>query len=50
VKITDVRTAIVIVANYAWTFVRVYTDEGISGLGKSFPALDLPQGGIGHGF
>jgi gluconate/galactonate dehydratase len=39
-KITDVRTAVV-EANYDWTFVRVYTDEGITGLGESFLAPDL---------
>jgi L-alanine-DL-glutamate epimerase-like enolase superfamily enzyme len=31
-EITDVKTAVV-EANYYWTFVRVYTDEGITGLG-----------------
>lgn len=34
-KITDVRTAVV-EANYDWTFIRVYTDEGLTGLGESF--------------
>jgi gluconate/galactonate dehydratase len=34
-KITDIRTAVV-EANFEWTFVRVYTDEGITGLGESF--------------
>src|SRR5579859_626471 len=39
-KITDIRTAVV-EANYDWTFIRIYTDEGIIGLGESFlaPAL-----------
>ena len=39
-KITDVRTAVV-EANYDWTYTRIYTDEGITGLGESFlaPAL-----------
>jgi L-alanine-DL-glutamate epimerase-like enolase superfamily enzyme len=40
VKITDVRTAVV-EANYDWTFIRVYTDEGIMGLGESFLAPGL---------
>jgi gluconate/galactonate dehydratase len=31
----------VVEANYDWTFVRVYTDEGITGLGESFLAPDL---------
>lgn len=39
-KITDVRTAVV-EANYDWTFVRVYTDEDITGLGESFVAPGL---------
>lgn len=39
-KITDVRTAVV-EANYDWTFIRVYTDEGITGLGESFVAPGL---------
>ncbi len=39
-KITDVKTAVV-EANYDWTFVRVYTDEGITGLGESFLAPGL---------
>jgi gluconate/galactonate dehydratase len=31
----------VVEANYDWTFVRVYTEEGITGLGESLlaPAL-----------
>jgi L-alanine-DL-glutamate epimerase-like enolase superfamily enzyme len=40
VKITDVRTAVV-EANYDWTFIRVYTDEGVEGLGESFLAPGL---------
>jgi gluconate/galactonate dehydratase len=40
VKITDIRTAVV-EANYDWTFIRVYTDEGITGLGESFLAPGL---------
>ena len=39
-KITDVKTAVV-EANYDWTFVRVYTDEGLTGLGESFLAPGL---------
>lgn len=39
-KITDVRTAVV-EANYDWTFTRIYTDEGITGLGESFLAPGL---------
>ncbi|MDQ3911325.1 MAG: mandelate racemase/muconate lactonizing enzyme family protein [Actinomycetota bacterium] len=39
-KITDVRTAVV-EANYDWTFIRVRTDEGITGLGESFLAPGL---------
>lgn len=34
-RITDIRTAVV-EANYEWTFIRVYTDDGITGLGESF--------------
>lgn len=41
-KITDVRTAVV-EANYDWTFIRVYTDEGIYGTGESFLAPGLTQ-------
>ncbi|GAC1446034.1 MAG: mandelate racemase/muconate lactonizing enzyme family protein [Chloroflexota bacterium] len=40
VKIVDIRTAVV-EANYDWTFVRVYTDTGITGLGESFLAPGL---------
>jgi L-alanine-DL-glutamate epimerase-like enolase superfamily enzyme len=39
-KITDVRTAVV-EANYDWTYTRVYTDEGTTGLGESFLAPGL---------
>src|SRR5918997_4241531 len=39
-KITDVRTA-VIEANYDWTYTRIYTDEGITGIGESFLAPGL---------
>jgi L-alanine-DL-glutamate epimerase-like enolase superfamily enzyme len=39
-KITGVKTAVV-EANYDWTFVRVYTDEGVAGLGESFTAPGL---------
>src|SRR5215213_8653939 len=39
-KITDVRTAVV-EANYDWTFIRIYTDEGVTGLGESFLAPGL---------
>jgi L-alanine-DL-glutamate epimerase-like enolase superfamily enzyme len=41
-KITDVKTASV-QANYLWTFVRVYTDEGITGLGECYWGAGLPQ-------
>ena len=34
-KITDVRTA-VIAGNFEWVLVRVYTDEGITGLGEAY--------------
>jgi L-alanine-DL-glutamate epimerase-like enolase superfamily enzyme len=40
VKIVDVRTAVV-EANYDWTFVRVYADNGLVGLGESFLAPGL---------
>ncbi|HEX8918059.1 MAG TPA: mandelate racemase/muconate lactonizing enzyme family protein [Chloroflexota bacterium] len=40
VKITNIRTAVV-EANYDWTFIRVYTDTGITGLGESFLAPGL---------
>jgi L-alanine-DL-glutamate epimerase-like enolase superfamily enzyme len=39
-KITDLRTAVV-EANYDWTFIRVYTDEDIVGIGESFLAPGL---------
>jgi L-alanine-DL-glutamate epimerase-like enolase superfamily enzyme len=39
-KIVDVRTAVV-EANYEWTFVRVYTDKDITGLGECFLAPGL---------
>lgn len=39
-KITDIRTAVVL-GNFEWTFVRVETDEGISGIGESFFAPGL---------
>ncbi|TCJ13482.1 mandelate racemase/muconate lactonizing enzyme family protein [Rubrobacter taiwanensis] len=39
-KITEIRTAVV-EANYDWTFIKVYTDEGIEGLGESFLAPGL---------
>ena len=39
-KITDVRTAVV-QGNYDWTYIRVYTDRGIVGLGESFFAPGL---------
>lgn len=41
-KITDVRAAQV-QANYTWTFVRVYTDEGVTGLGECYWGAGLPQ-------
>ena len=47
-KITDVRTAVV-EADYGWTFIRVYTDEDVTGLGESFFAPGLQQGEICHG-
>ncbi len=34
-KITDVRTA-VIAGNFEWVLVRVYTDDGITGLGEAY--------------
>lgn len=39
-KITDIQTAVV-QGNYDWTYIRVYTDEGIVGLGESFFAPGL---------
>ena len=47
-KITAVRTSIV-EAYYGWTFIRVYTDEDVTGLGGSFFAPGLLQGEICHG-
>jgi L-alanine-DL-glutamate epimerase-like enolase superfamily enzyme len=35
VRITDVRTA-VIEGNFDWVLVRIYTDEGITGLGEAY--------------
>ena len=40
VKIRDVNTAVV-EANYDWTFIHVYTDDGLVGLGESFCAPGL---------
>ena len=34
-KITDVKTA-VIKGNFEWTLVRIYTDEGIAGIGEAY--------------
>lgn len=34
-KITDVRTA-TIQGNFSWTFVKVFTDEGLTGLGECY--------------
>jgi L-alanine-DL-glutamate epimerase-like enolase superfamily enzyme len=39
-KIVDIKTAVV-EGNFDWTFVRVYTDEGITGIGESFLAPGL---------
>ena len=39
-KITEIRTAVV-QGNYDWTFIRVYTDQGVVGLGESFFAPGL---------
>ena len=39
-KITRLKTAVV-EANFDWTFVRIETDEGISGLGECFFAPGL---------
>lgn len=39
-KIVDIKTAVV-EGNFDWTFVRVYTDEGITGIGESFCAPGL---------
>ncbi|MBV9280467.1 MAG: mandelate racemase/muconate lactonizing enzyme family protein, partial [Chloroflexi bacterium] len=39
-KITGVSTAVV-EANYDWTFIRIATDEGVTGLGESFLAPGL---------
>lgn len=40
VKIVDIRTAVV-EANYDWTFIRIYTDADVIGLGESFLAPGL---------
>ncbi|WP_273888086.1 mandelate racemase/muconate lactonizing enzyme family protein [Rubrobacter naiadicus] len=39
-KITSISTAVV-EANYDWTFIRIRTDEGITGLGESYLAPGL---------
>ena len=39
-KVTAVETAVV-EANYDWTFVRIHTDDGLSGLGECFMAPGL---------
>jgi L-alanine-DL-glutamate epimerase-like enolase superfamily enzyme len=41
-KITDVRTAVV-EANYDWTFTRIYTDDGLTGIGENLLAPGLTQ-------
>ncbi len=48
-KITRGRTPLV-EAGYDCTFTSAYTDEKVIGRGRSFLALDLPQGEIRHGF
>ena len=40
VKIVRLKTAVV-EGNFEWTFVRIETDEGISGLGECFFAPGL---------
>jgi L-alanine-DL-glutamate epimerase-like enolase superfamily enzyme len=35
VKIVDARTA-VIEGNFDWVLVKLYTDEGITGLGEAY--------------
>jgi gluconate/galactonate dehydratase len=42
VRITSVTTAVV-QANFDYTFVRIATDEGITGTGECFPAPALPR-------
>ena len=39
-KITRLKTAVV-EGNFDWTFVRIATDEGITGLGECFFAPGL---------
>lgn len=39
-KITQVQTAVVS-ANYDWTFIKIHTDAGLTGLGESFCAPGL---------
>jgi L-alanine-DL-glutamate epimerase-like enolase superfamily enzyme len=41
-RITSVTTAVV-QANFDYTFVRIGTDEGVSGTGECFPAPALPR-------
>jgi len=36
--ITDIKTAVVR-GNFDWVLVRVYTDEGLSGLGEAYWGL-----------
>ena len=36
-------------AKYDWTFIRIYTDEDVTGLAQRFTAQLLPQGEIYHG-
>jgi hypothetical protein len=47
-KITHGRTPLV-EAGYDCAFTSAYTDEKVTGLGRSSLALDLPQGEIRHG-
>ncbi len=39
-RIVDIKTAVVL-GNFDWTFVRVYTDEGLTGIGECFFAPGL---------
>lgn len=34
-KITDIQTAVV-EGNFDWVLVRIYTDEGVTGLGEAY--------------
>lgn len=41
-RITDVQTTMV-GGNYKWTFIQIYTDAGLVGIGESYPGAGVPE-------